>query len=596
MSSIDDPKLKSPPLRSVEKESSAFSTIDNGAPKKKVVEVTKAKANTIPHDTRSSLKVEIKQNLNTESEASTIVPRSSNELSNPASRGSSPAEENYKGFRPPINDAKGYYANARRQVYGSSSPPQPSRSPAYDSSSPSYVPRSRTVRRDLFRGYSRGREDNTPEPRRAVGGYTGLEDDDEMDIDDELPPTRNFPVPRNKTLNVGSSSPAPAAPRGRTTQRTSVRGRGKFPSSDPHVGFDHDMDSYYTEDNRSDYGGSEELNYRQKSTTLRNLRESRNEEVATNHDRYINRVDDERPSQRPRIEDDPDFRHPSITNYDTGKRRRQIQAPFRRATEDTETDNESSIFVPERTRLPDSPSFQTTPASSDFGTPRPLFSHDTFISAQPTRSTPSSNKRRKVTDESPRSRFNNPGAGLDPSRYSGDPNLNWGLNQDPPSVPQSSVSDAALLKRGLTRGAKEKVCKRGYGANDPENVNIVNMKEDGMAFSEIVDQLNEVRVANGRNPSLSVCGVTSRYNRTAPLLFAAEGRQFIPLSKRGKNDLLSDGPVGEKPVWDDDLDLVLAQVAKDIDKEKWGRVAKEFNRRTGKTISAAAAALRHTIL
>ncbi|CZT43510.1 uncharacterized protein RSE6_03562 [Rhynchosporium secalis] len=595
MSSTDDPKLKSPPLRSVEKESSAFSTIDNGAPKKKVVEVTKAKANTIPYNTRSSLKVEIKQNLNTESEASTIVPRSSNELSNPASRGSPPAEENYKGFRPPINDAKGYYANARRQVYGSSSPPQPGRSPAYGSSSPSYVPRSRTVRRDLFHGYSGGREDNTPKPRRAVGGYTGLEDDDEMDIDDELPPPTNFPVPQNKTLNVGSSSPAPAAPWGRTTQRTSVRGRGKFPSSDPYVGFDHDMDSYYGEDNRSDYGGSEELNYRQKSTPLRNLRESRNEEVVTNNDRYINRFDDERSSQRPRIED-PDFRRPSSTDYDNGKRRRQIQAPFRRATEDTETDNESSMFVPERTRLPESPSFQTTPASSDFGTPRPLFSHDTFISAPPIRSTPSSNKRRKVTDESPRSRFNNPGAGLDPSRYSGDPNLNWGLNQDPPSVPQSSVSDAALLKRGLTRGAKEKVCKRGYGANDPENVNIVNMKEDGMAFSEIVDQLNEVRVANGRNPSLSVCGVTSRYNRTAPLLFAAEGRQFIPLSKRGKNDLLSDGPVGEKPVWDDDLDLVLAQVAKDIDKEKWGRVAKEFNRRTGKTISAAAAALRHTIL
>ncbi|KAH9221360.1 hypothetical protein DL95DRAFT_382256, partial [Leptodontidium sp. 2 PMI_412] len=59
-------------------------------------------------------------------------------------------------------------------------------------------------------------------------------------------------------------------------------------------------------------------------------------------------------------------------------------------------------------------------------------------------------------------RFNQPGLSLGPSRYSGDPSVGWGLNQDPPSVPQTSVSDAALLKRGLTRGAKEKVCKRGY--------------------------------------------------------------------------------------------------------------------------------------
>tara|TARA_R110002060_G_scaffold51513_3_gene62522 strand:+ start:18 stop:842 length:825 start_codon:yes stop_codon:yes gene_type:complete len=264
-----------------------------------------------------------------------------------------------------------------------------------------------------------------------------------------------------------------------------------------------------------------------------------------------------------------------------------------------------ALFVPEqeyRSNASTSEKQAGTGIGNRGGRPhKQLFSHDTFIKDAPFRASASApmiiGRKRKATNDLEESgRFNQPGAVLDPSRYSGDPAINWGLNQEPPSVPQGAVSDAALLKRGLTRGAKEKVCKRGYGANDPENVNIVNMKEDGMSFAEIVEALNETRVANGRAPSLSVCGVTSRYNRTAPLLFAAEGKQFIPLSKRGKGQVLADGPLYEKPVWNDQLDLILAQVVKDVDKDKWNRVAMEYNRRTGKNISAQSAALRHTIL
>lgn len=237
-------------------------------------------------------------------------------------------------------------------------------------------------------------------------------------------------------------------------------------------------------------------------------------------------------------------------------------------------------------------------------TPPPLFGHEHFIKKKkPINTRAIGSRKRKAVDEPEEEIFNNFGRNLAPSRYSG-AQMPWGMNQEPPVVPQAAVSDAALLKRNLQRGKEDEVCKRGYGANDPENIAIVNMRESGrMNFKEIVEKLNKERIQNGRKPELSVCGVTARYSRTAPLLFAAEGKQFIPLAKRGRRGLtmadidLEGIPV--RPQWDNETDVLLVQVYKDDEKMRWTRVAEEFNRRVGsdrRPIDASSAARRHTML
>jgi hypothetical protein len=174
--------------------------------------------------------------------------------------------------------------------------------------------------------------------------------------------------------------------------------------------------------------------------------------------------------------------------------------------------------------------------------------------------------------------FSMPNNNLAPSRYSG-ATMPWGINQQPVMTDQEKVSDASLLKRGITRPPKgEKVCKRSYGANDPENVAIVNLKENtNMTFQEIVDKLNAERVRVGQDPKLTVCGANARYNRTAPIMFAAQGLHFVPLSERKRNNR-GHGRRTTKAVWNPEDDEALVETVKYINAEKWRRVADTLNR------------------
>ncbi|PQE15374.1 hypothetical protein CJF31_00008883 [Rutstroemia sp. NJR-2017a BVV2] len=174
--------------------------------------------------------------------------------------------------------------------------------------------------------------------------------------------------------------------------------------------------------------------------------------------------------------------------------------------------------------------------------------------------------------------FSTPNTNLAPSRYSG-AKMPWGVNQQPVMTDQETVSDASLLKRGITRPPKgDKVCKRSYGANDPENIAIVNMKENmDLTFQEIVDVLNEKRVKAGKDPKLTICGVNGRYNRTAPIMFAAQGLHFVPLSER-KKYRSGHGKRTTKVVWNPEDDEALVETVKHVDTEKWTRVADTLNR------------------
>ncbi|KAM3084988.1 hypothetical protein ACMFMG_003429 [Clarireedia jacksonii] len=195
--------------------------------------------------------------------------------------------------------------------------------------------------------------------------------------------------------------------------------------------------------------------------------------------------------------------------------------------------------------------------------------------------------------------FSTPNNHLAPSRYSG-AMMPWGVNQRPVMTGQENVSDASLMKRGITHPPKgERVCKRSYGVNDPENIAIVNLKENtDMTFQEIVDKLNEERVKVGKDPKLTVCGVNGRYNRTAPIMFAAQGLHFVPLSERKKNGDCH-GKRTKKAGWDPEDDKVLVETVKYIDTEKWRRVADILNRelRGGRQVyDADACAKRYAAL
>ena len=158
-----------------------------------------------------------------------------------------------------------------------------------------------------------------------------------------------------------------------------------------------------------------------------------------------------------------------------------------------------------------------------------------------------------------------------------------------------------MLKRGLKRGDGAEVCKRGGGANDPENIAIINMYEiDRMSFEEIKKKLNADRVENGRDPSLTTSSVQTRYNRNAPILFQAEGIEFVPVGQRKRGQRMDDisAPAGPNPrtPWTDDLDMALVKAVKEWESGKWENVAAIFREKTGVDMDASACALRHHII
>jgi hypothetical protein len=338
-----------------------------------------------------------------------------------------------------------------------------------------------------------------------------------------------------------------------------------------------------------------------------------------------------RKRSRSRYEDDGDYveakrpksgqkRFSTQDFEDSQERERgQTNSPFRRVA--IPQDNEDNMRQPARFRAPGSAPGNTSMSGRNNRSGRYMSDDDyledsepeLFVSDDPPRH--SSNSRRPSVYDSrlelgsngnrqtPRPRsgqkgyFNVFGQKLEPSRYSGAA-MPWDVSVDPEMVDQSEVSDASLLKRNIARGKGKKICKRGYGASDPENIAIVNMKEfDDLSFEEIAKRLNEKRIAEGHEPSLSAVGVNSRYNRTAPLLFSAQGKEFIPLSKRkGKAREIFEANRDGVLEWTNELDIALVGAVKEVDAARWNTVALLFEEKTGKKLSASAAAVRHNLL
>lgn len=195
------------------------------------------------------------------------------------------------------------------------------------------------------------------------------------------------------------------------------------------------------------------------------------------------------------------------------------------------------------------------------------------------------------------------GHGLAPSRFSGTP-MPWGLNKSA-DLHQEEGSDeepmtaASLMKRDIVGTDGKKTTKRAYGANDPENLAIVNMRDSqGMSFEKIARELNARRTEAGKVPSLTISGVNGRYNRTAPLICAAEGREFVSASarRRGINHGGKTGIARGEEVWTEDLDRELVKLAKEYDARKWIEVSRLLEEKIGYEFEPAQCATRYSLL
>jgi hypothetical protein len=178
-----------------------------------------------------------------------------------------------------------------------------------------------------------------------------------------------------------------------------------------------------------------------------------------------------------------------------------------------------------------------------------------------------------------------------PSRHSGGyQNLTY-MNKCPKDYP---VSDEWLLSHGLTRSQHAKA-RRATGPNDPENVLICNLRQEKLSWKAISNELNEQRVKDGKKPTYTANCVQNRFNRNAPILFAAAGIPFIPTSEQNrlrKQGFRVDTERENGIRWTPDLDKELIKSCQFVDSQRWARVAQKFGDSTNVKITAMEAAKR----
>ena len=219
------------------------------------------------------------------------------------------------------------------------------------------------------------------------------------------------------------------------------------------------------------------------------------------------------------------------------------------------------------------------------------------------------------------------GMPLIPGRFSGVGDPPPKVNKMPQFVPGDAVSDAALLKRGLQRSGEARVASRAVGATDPDNITIISMFDnDKLTWTEIAQRMNQQRIMKGAKPNFTANSCHNRYNRNAPILYATDGREWVPVNKRRnykKGVHMRDGPpetetqTGARSsdkgdpfpfaeyndnmevdqfTWDAQCDLALVQAKKRIDAQLWPSVAKIFHETTGLKISPTIAANRFALI
>jgi hypothetical protein len=223
------------------------------------------------------------------------------------------------------------------------------------------------------------------------------------------------------------------------------------------------------------------------------------------------------------------------------------------------------------------------------------------------------------------------GEDLPPGRYSHVSTPPPKINKVPSLVPTEQVSDAALVKRGLKRTGAARIASRATGATDPDNIKIIHLFDnERLPFIEIAKRLNDEKIAKGLKPIFTENSCHNRYNRNAPLLYATDGKEWVPLHKRrnykrGKHlGVVRRGAIGEESqaaeqeeievdlpapealpqdnmevscfTWDAACDMALVEAEKEVDFLKWRQVAEAFHQKTGLKITPTQAAMRYKII
>ena len=151
------------------------------------------------------------------------------------------------------------------------------------------------------------------------------------------------------------------------------------------------------------------------------------------------------------------------------------------------------------------------------------------------------------------------------------------------------------MKRGLNRGKGDTMAIRGAGINDPENIRIVNLRDnEDKSWKEITNLLNEDRILKGYATGFTANNVHNRYNRNAPVLCAAEGIPFVPISERRKQRFQGGRSKGSD--WNDHFDELLVQSHNDVKGLFWQQIADQFEETGGFRITASQAAYRMKLI
>ncbi|OBT54614.1 hypothetical protein VE04_05056 [Pseudogymnoascus sp. 24MN13] len=191
-------------------------------------------------------------------------------------------------------------------------------------------------------------------------------------------------------------------------------------------------------------------------------------------------------------------------------------------------------------------------------------------------------------------------------RLAGDDRTSRSGTRGPGGDPMSSRQFRGHFDRAAHRvgSSQQKAGKlpgrRSKGANDPENIAIVNWYDNyNMSFVEIAQRLNSRQEATGKPGTFTPNSIHNRYNRCAPIIYRANGRVFVAIKDRRKHapeelDAMSYGAYSIE--WTPNKDQLLRRTVQEDEANKWRRVAEAFTASTGERVGEGAVSTRFLLI
>jgi hypothetical protein len=179
------------------------------------------------------------------------------------------------------------------------------------------------------------------------------------------------------------------------------------------------------------------------------------------------------------------------------------------------------------------------------------------------------------------------GDGMVPSRSGR--KARWETHAVPKLIDITHMSQVEKKKKGIAPHATGLILERQTGANDPENIKIVNLKDvDGLSFEDIARIINKDRIKNGRNPNQKANSINCRYNRTAPIIYQLQGIPFVRIADRAKaNGTFRYTKDQEDLIWTREMDNLLVEIEGCYMRNKWNIISKQFASRSGYDFASA---------